>query len=168
MGSHTCYLSLGSNLGRRADYLAQALERLAAHPQVEVVAVSDVYETVAEAQDEQPDYLNLVAAVETELSPEALLDLALGVEAELGRVRPYYHAPRTIDIDLLACGDIMRQTPRLVVPHPRMLQRQFVLVPLSDVAPGLRVADNPPVRELADRNAAGLRRAGRLEDLRES
>lgn len=164
-----CYLSLGSNLGDRAEHLAQALERLSAHPQVTLQAVSDVYETApAETDDEQPDYLNLVAAIETDLAPEALLDLALAIEADLGRVRPYYHAPRTIDIDLLACGGIMVRSPRLVLPHPRMLQRQFVLVPLADLAPDLRLGGNPPVKELADRHSAGLRRAGRLEDLRQS
>jgi len=161
----TCYLSLGANLGDRAEQLAEALEALRAHPRITLAAVSDVYETAAVADEPQPDYLNLVVAVQTDLTPLQLLQVCQEIEQRLGRSRPYHHAPRTIDIDLLACGDIIVHTLELTLPHPRMLERQFVLVPLSDVAAELSVLGGEPVGKLANRADPEVRRVGRLEDL---
>ncbi|MEN6545446.1 MAG: 2-amino-4-hydroxy-6-hydroxymethyldihydropteridine diphosphokinase [Armatimonadia bacterium] len=161
----TCYLSLGANLGDRAEQLAEALKALKAHPRLALAAVSDAYETAAVADEPQPDYLNLVVALQTDLTPLQLLHVCQEIEQRLGRTRPYHHAPRTIDIDLLACGDIIAHTPELTLPHPRMLERQFVLVPLADVAPELSVAGSKPVGKLANRADPEVRRVGRLDSI---
>jgi 2-amino-4-hydroxy-6-hydroxymethyldihydropteridine diphosphokinase len=134
------YLALGSNLGDRAALIARALERLE-DAGVHVAARSPLYETEAVTPDPQPRFLNGAARVETTLQPDALLSLCLAVERELGRVRPpgRTQAPRTIDIDLLLHGDAVIDGPGLTVPHPRLLERAFVRLPLADVAEaGLR------------------------------
>jgi 2-amino-4-hydroxy-6-hydroxymethyldihydropteridine diphosphokinase len=157
-----CCLSLGSNLGDRAATLKRALAELSAHPRIEVRQVSSIYETTPIADEPQPDYLNLAVALETDLEPLELLHVTQEIEQQLGRTRPYPNAPRTIDIDLLTCGDIMMATAELTLPHPRMLQRQFVLVPLADLDECLCVGDAPPVGELADRNDPEVRWVGEL------
>lgn len=147
----TVYLALGSNLGDRAAWIARAVERLAARGVV-IAARSAIYETDPVAPDPQPLYLNAVVRGETSLSAEALLALCLDVERALGRRRPAgrAQAPREIDIDLLLYGDaIIGAPPALVVPHPRLLERPFVRIPLCDVAaPGLR---HPMTGEPLDR-----------------
>jgi 2-amino-4-hydroxy-6-hydroxymethyldihydropteridine diphosphokinase len=130
------YLGLGSNLGDREANLARALARLRSVMSIE--AVSWVYETEPVGYREQPDFLNLVVVGQTELTPEALLEATQGIERELGRERPFRNAPRTIDIDLLLYDGLVRESPELTLPHPRMLERQFVLRPLADVDPELR------------------------------
>lgn len=165
-----CYLGLGSNQGDRAAILAEAVARLATHDRIAVQRVSPVYETKAVADEPQPDYLNLVVAVETELEPAQLLGVMQGIEDALGRARPYRHAPRTIDLDLLVCatgvapGAIMA-TADLTLPHPRMLERQFVLQPLADLAPDLRVGGSPPIAELVDRSDPDVHLVGELAGL---
>ncbi len=135
------YLALGSNLGDRAATIARAIDRLAAGGVV-IAARSPSYETDPVTPDPQPLYLNAVVRGKTALSAEALLALCLDVERTLGRRRPAgrRQAPREIDIDLLLYGDgIIGAPPALLVPHPRMLERPFVRIPLRDVAlPGLR------------------------------
>jgi 2-amino-4-hydroxy-6-hydroxymethyldihydropteridine diphosphokinase len=136
----TAYLALGSNLGDRAASIARALDRLEAAG-VRVAARSALIETEAVTPDPQPRFLNGAARVETTLDAGALLSLCLSVEGELGRVRPpgRSQAARTIDIDLLLHGDQVIDRPGLTVPHPRMLERAFVRLPLAQVAePGLR------------------------------
>jgi 2-amino-4-hydroxy-6-hydroxymethyldihydropteridine diphosphokinase len=133
------YLALGSNLGDRLGYLRQATQAL--QESITVAARSPVFETDSVAPDAQPPYLNAALRVETALAPRALLDLALAVEARLGRQRPAGQrwAPRTIDLDLLLHGSAVVDEPGLVVPHPRLLERAFVRVPLALVAEsGLR------------------------------
>lgn len=136
----TAYLALGANLGDRAAAIDAALARLDGAG-VRVVARSPLYETDAVAPDPQPRYLNAAARVETSQPADALLATCLAVEAALGRVRPpgRHAAPRVIDVDLLLHGDaIIDRPPTLLVPHPRMLERPFVRIPLADVAlPGL-------------------------------
>jgi len=132
----TAYLGLGANLGDRRATIERALDALAAAG-VRVAARSPLYETDAVAPDPQPLYLNAVARVETSQPAEAVLATCLAVEAELGRVRPpgRQAAPRVIDVDLLLYGDaVIDRPPTLIVPHPRMLERAFVRVPLADVA----------------------------------
>jgi 2-amino-4-hydroxy-6-hydroxymethyldihydropteridine diphosphokinase len=134
--STTAYLALGSNLGDRRGYLDAALRRLRAEPGVRVVAVSPYYETApVGGPPGQPRYLNAVAAVETALAPQALLRLLLEMEHRFGRVRAGRDAPRTLDLDLLLYGDQTWDEPELTIPHPRMHQRAFALVPLADLAP---------------------------------
>ena len=138
------YLGLGSNLGDRAANLQFALDGLAerAGP---VVAISPVYETDPVGGPPQPEFLNAVVAVETALSPRELLGVAKELEAEAGRQPPQpgqRWGPRPLDIDVLMVGDERVDEPDLVVPHPRIHQRAFVLAPLADVAPELVVASS--------------------------
>lgn len=131
----TAYLALGANLGDRQGAIARALDALDAAG-VRVAARSPLYETDPVAPDPQPLYLNGAARVETTLSARALLDLCLEVERSLGRIRPTDRplAARTIDIDLLLYDDAVIDDPDLAVPHPRLLARPFVRIPLADVA----------------------------------
>jgi 2-amino-4-hydroxy-6-hydroxymethyldihydropteridine diphosphokinase len=136
------YLGLGSNMGDRAAQLQFALDGLAARAG-RVVAISPVYETEPVGGPSQPDYLNAVVAVETALSPRELLGVAKALEAEAGRPPPdpdRRWGPRPLDVDVLMVGDERVHEPDLVVPHPRIHQRAFVLAPLADVAPELVVA----------------------------
>jgi 2-amino-4-hydroxy-6-hydroxymethyldihydropteridine diphosphokinase len=137
----TAYLALGANLGDRAGTLDAARAELAARG-IAIAACSRYYETEAVAPEPQPRYLNAVARVTTALAPAELLATCLEIERALGRVRPagQVHAARTIDIDLLLYGDaVIDDPPTLIIPHPRMLERPFVRIPLADVAaPGLR------------------------------
>jgi 2-amino-4-hydroxy-6-hydroxymethyldihydropteridine diphosphokinase len=129
------YVGLGSNLGDREAILRGALERLAATPGVEVVAVSAFRETdpVGPVTD-QPRFLNGAAALETSLSPRRLLDVLLEIEAQAGRTRTGRSGgPRTLDLDLLLYGDEHVDEPGLQVPHPRLHEREFVLEPLREV-----------------------------------
>ncbi|MCA6362936.1 MAG: 2-amino-4-hydroxy-6-hydroxymethyldihydropteridine diphosphokinase [Bacteroidetes bacterium] len=130
------FLSLGSNLGNRLHMLHAALELLHRHDSVKVVSVSPVYQTAAWGKTEQPDFFNCAAEISTSLAPEALLDVLLATERALGRERLERWGPRTIDIDLLFWGDVQLTTNRLVVPHPELHRRRFVLLPLADIASG--------------------------------
>ena len=144
------YVGLGANLGDREGTIRRAVELLGAEPGVEVVAVSSLRETDPVGYADQPRFLNGAAAVETELSPRELLDGLLAVERELGRVRgdgPRY-GPRAIDLDLLLYGDRVVEEPGLTVPHPRLAERRFVLEPLHELDPGLRLPDGRAVRDL--------------------
>jgi 2-amino-4-hydroxy-6-hydroxymethyldihydropteridine diphosphokinase len=134
------YLGLGSNLGDRAAHLQGAVAGLAAHPGLRLVGVSPVYETEPVGGPPQPDYLNAVVAVDSDLDSRGLLDLAKALEAAAGRTPGERWAPRTLDIDVLMVGEERVAEPDLVVPHPRIHQRAFVLAPLADLAPDLVVA----------------------------
>lgn len=131
------YLALGSNLGDRARHLQIAVDSLAAEPEVTVVAASSLYETDPVGGPEQGRFLNAVVALETELGPRELLVVAQSLEDDAGRVRVERWGPRTLDVDVLLVGDAVVSEPDLVVPHPRMWERGFVLAPLHDVAPDL-------------------------------
>ncbi len=130
----TC-LSLGANLGDRLAHLAEALRRLSAEPGVMLSVVSGVYETMPQGKTDQPDFLNCCALVETELEPLALLAAIHRVEQAMGRVRHERWGPRTIDIDILLYGDQRIAVDGLEVPHPRMGERAFVLIPLLELLP---------------------------------
>jgi len=132
-----CYLGLGSNLGDRAEFLQVAVDGLVGDPTVEVVGLSPVYETEPVGGPSQGEYLNAVVAVDTKLSPLGLLALAQRLERRAGRVRSERWGPRTLDVDVLLVGEEEVETPELVVPHPRMTERAFVLAPLGDLAPEL-------------------------------
>lgn len=137
--ARAAYLSLGANLGNREETLREAVRRIGAAESVELTAVSSVYETEPWGKLDQPRFLNLAVAVETTLSPEALLALAQKIEKELGRVRHERWGARTIDIDILCFEGVERNTPDLTLPHPYMTERAFVLVPLAEIAPTLTV-----------------------------
>jgi len=143
-------VGLGANLGDREATIRRAVELLAATPGIELVAVSTLRETDPVGYADQPRFLNGVAALETELAPRGLLDRLLAVERELGRVRgegPRF-GPRTIDLDLLLYGDEVVEKPGLVVPHPRLTDRQFVLEPLHELDPELTLPDGQRVADL--------------------
>jgi 2-amino-4-hydroxy-6-hydroxymethyldihydropteridine diphosphokinase len=141
----SAYLALGSNLGDRLETLRRAVRLLHARPGVEVVRSSRVYETEP-AGPPQPTYLNAVLEVRTELEPRELLEACLAVERELGRARAERWGPRTLDVDVLTYDDLEVDEPDLVVPHPRMHERGFVLVPLRELDPDPRL---PGGRSLA-------------------
>lgn len=130
-------LGLGGNLGDREQNLAAALDGLEQLPGTQILALSNVYETEPfDVTDSQDNYLNCCALLETALSPEELLNRCLALEMKLGRVRTGYHSARTVDIDLLLCEGAVSNTEKLTLPHPRIRERAFVMVPLSDLFPG--------------------------------
>jgi 2-amino-4-hydroxy-6-hydroxymethyldihydropteridine diphosphokinase len=137
------YLGLGSNLGDRLTHLQHAVDGLAANPGITVVAVSRVYETEP-IGPEQPDYLNAVVAIDTDLAARALLEVVQQLEAEARRVRAERWGPRTLDVDVLLVGDEQVDEPDLEIPHPRLHERSFVRLPLADVAPDVE-ASMPPI-----------------------
>src|SRR5260221_593149 len=132
----TAYIALGSNIGDRQAFLQSALTVLRQQPGMRVVVVSRFWETapVGGPSDQGP-YLNAAAQLETDLDPRALLQVLLAVEKHLGRMRHEKNGPRTIDLDLLLFGDVIAHEPDLVLPHPRMHERLFVLGPLAEIAP---------------------------------
>jgi 2-amino-4-hydroxy-6-hydroxymethyldihydropteridine diphosphokinase len=133
MKAHLAYIALGSNLGDRQANLRGALERLA--PQVVVLAESHIYETAPWGYADQPAFLNMVVEVETSLEPLALLSFLKEIEEKMGREATFRNGPRLIDLDILFYDDLVLDSPPLVIPHPRLHERAFVLVPLADVAP---------------------------------
>ena len=145
----TSYIGLGSNLGDREGFLRRALELLRVEPEIDVTAVSSVRETDPVGLVDQPRFLNAVARVETDLAPRELLDRMLAAERELGRRRdgPRF-GPRTVDLDLLLYGDEEIDEPGLIVPHPRLAERRFVLEPLHELDPGLVVPGRGRVSDL--------------------
>ena len=128
----TIYLSLGTNLGNRERNLQAAIAALA--PAVRVLAASSVYETAPWGFDDQPDFLNQVIQAETDLSPTELLRFLKDLESELGRQPTFRYGPRLIDLDILFYDDLILNTPELTIPHPRLHERAFVLVPLAEIA----------------------------------
>ena len=147
------YLGIGSNLGDRLGYLQLALDVLAAVPGISVTAVSPVYETDPVGGPVQDDFLNAVVEVETNLEPHGLLLAAQTAERTAGRVREQHWGPRTLDVDVLLFGDVRLDDPDLVIPHPRIGERAFVLAPLHDLDPArapVPAAGWRGVRRIAD------------------
>ena len=132
-------LALGSNLGDRVRNIADALERLFAGPELTFVAVSSVYETPPWGVTEQPAFANAAAIGQTVLAPHALLSLVQRIEIAGGRVPGVRWGPRAIDVDLIDMEDVVLAAPDLTLPHPRLFERAFVLVPLAEIAPALTV-----------------------------
>ena len=128
------YVAVGANLGDARAAVAQAVLDLDDLPQTRVVARSSLYRS-APFEASGPDFINAVAALDTELDAPALLDALQQLEQRAGRERPYRNAPRTLDLDLILHGDTMLDTPTLTLPHPRMDERAFVLQPLAEIAP---------------------------------
>jgi 2-amino-4-hydroxy-6-hydroxymethyldihydropteridine diphosphokinase len=142
------YLSLGANLGDRKAMLEAALRRLEASGQLRVVTASSVYETEPIGYAEQPWFYNLAAEIETDLDPDELLTLTKQVERELNRTREIHWGPRTIDIDILLYDDLVTNGNRLTLPHPEMVGRRFVLEPLVEIAPDLKLPDGRRIADL--------------------
>jgi 2-amino-4-hydroxy-6-hydroxymethyldihydropteridine diphosphokinase len=148
-----CFVGLGSNLGDREEHLRQAVRALEATPGIEVVQVSSIYETEPVGGPAQPDYLNAVVEIYTQLGHRAVFEACMTIEHALGRERATEEqwGPRPIDLDLLTCGDLVVSDPDLEIPHPRIAERAFVLVPFSEIAPYITIPGLGKVHELEER-----------------
>ncbi len=147
----TAYLALGSNVGDRLANLRQAVTLLRDTRGLAVDAVSRVYETEPVGVRDQPWFLNAVVRVTTTLTPRQLLRVAKDIEAKVGRTATYRWGPREIDVDVLLHGEEVVNEPDLTIPHPRMAERLFVLLPLRDLAPGWRDASGVSIDDLVER-----------------
>lgn len=146
------YVGLGSNLEGPEAQVRRALDELAGMPDTHVTARSPLYKSAPLGSQDQPDYINAVAALDTRLAPLALLAALRDIERRHGRVRDGTRwGPRSLDLDLLLYSDVVMDTPELTLPHPGLPERSFVLYPLFDVAPQLAVPGRGTVRELRDR-----------------
>jgi 2-amino-4-hydroxy-6-hydroxymethyldihydropteridine diphosphokinase len=156
--SRVGYVGLGSNLGERMANLRSAVDALRQHG-VEVDAASSVYETEPVGEiTEQPDFLNAVVRISTDLEPDELLDVLKAIEAEHGRMfAGPRHGPRPIDLDLLLLGELELETERLTVPHREVTSRRFVLAPLVELDPQLELPDGRRVADALDRLDPGQR-----------
>ncbi|HEX8418083.1 MAG TPA: 2-amino-4-hydroxy-6-hydroxymethyldihydropteridine diphosphokinase [Methylobacterium sp.] len=152
------YLGLGSNVGDKAAMIAQAIARLAATPGIAVTARSGDYRTPPWGDTDQDWFLNAAIAVETTLSPHDLLEAGLAIETALGRVRERRWGPRVIDIDVLSYAGAEVCDARLVLPHRFVRERAFVLVPLAEIAPDLRIGPETVSEALAGLDASGIER----------
>lgn len=131
----TAYISIGSNLGDRLGYIREAIAKMEQSQKIEIRRASSVYETEPVGHKEQPCFLNAVLELKTTLEPLNLLEHLSGVENQMGRERDQAWGPRNIDLDLLLYDDVVINSDRLTLPHPRVHQRRFVLVPLAEIAP---------------------------------
>jgi 2-amino-4-hydroxy-6-hydroxymethyldihydropteridine diphosphokinase len=150
----TAYVGLGSNLQDPVRQVSIAFDDLGALPETRLTARSSLYRTAPVGKLDQPDFVNAVARVETGLGPEALLEALLAIERGHQRVRGERNGPRTLDLDLLLYGSERIDLPGLTVPHPRVHERAFVLVPLAEIAPDLHIPGAGRVDQLAARVGA--------------
>ena len=137
--NHRAYIALGANLGDPASIVHSALAALADLPATRLVAASSLYRTAPVGLLNQPDFINAVACVDTTLAAPELLTALFSTEADFGRIRQQKNGPRRLDLDLLLYDDLLLETPDLVLPHPRMHLRAFVLAPLAEIAPDLLI-----------------------------
>lgn len=142
------YVGLGSNLANPRHQVEQALVELASIRNTRLLTQSPLYRSIAIGPGEQPDYINAVALLETQLAPLDLLDALQALEQAHRRERREHWGPRTLDLDILLLDDLVMNTERLKVPHPYLTQRNFVLYPLADITPALRLPDGTPLQAL--------------------
>jgi 2-amino-4-hydroxy-6-hydroxymethyldihydropteridine diphosphokinase len=146
---YSAWIGIGANLGDAVTTVRNAIHVLGEQPHCRVMASSSLYRTAPVGADkDQPDYINAVVQLDTALGPTLLLETLLAVEKRFGRVRTTPNAPRTLDLDLLLYADRQIDHPGLVVPHPRMHERAFVLAPIAEIAPDLIVPGHGTVTEL--------------------
>ena len=131
------FISIGSNIGDRFQHLKDSIQALHSHDRISVMSVSSIYETAPVGYTDQANFLNVVISVATELDAHELLEACQGIEHELGRVRDIRWGPRTVDLDILLYNNDNIETESLIVPHPRMHERAFVLIPLLEIAPAV-------------------------------
>lgn len=141
------FIGIGSNQGNSEEIIRNALDSINNIPEVEVQQVSSLYLTEPVGFEDQPWFYNCVAEVDTTLSPHKLLEVLQGIENQLGRVRTIRWGPRTVDLDILLYGEITLDGELLTIPHPRMEERAFVIVPLAEIAPGVVI---PGGRKVSD------------------
>ena len=144
----TAFIALGSNLDDPEQQIRKGLRELAALPETRLVSASSLYRSAPVGYRDQADFVNAVACIETKLPPRALLDHLLAIERRHGRVREFPNAPRTLDLDIALYGDLALREPGLTIPHPRMHERAFVIVPLAEIAPGAPVPGRGSVADL--------------------
>jgi 2-amino-4-hydroxy-6-hydroxymethyldihydropteridine diphosphokinase len=133
--AHVAYLCLGSNIGDRIANLRKAVTLL--DPKVHVKAQSSIYQTEPWGYSDQPTFLNQVIKIDTDLEPFELLEFVKEIEFSIGRQETFRYGPRLIDLDILFYDDLILDTPKLTIPHPRIIERAFVLIPLAEIAPDL-------------------------------
>ncbi|MCG7346248.1 2-amino-4-hydroxy-6-hydroxymethyldihydropteridine diphosphokinase [Sporosarcina sp. ACRSL] len=153
---NTAYISLGSNIEDRLQHLTEAIHALHSHQQIEVTKVSSIYETAPVGYTDQADFLNLAVCVKTSLNPYELLAACQDIENGLGRVREVRWGPRTVDLDILLYNNDNIEAENLIVPHPRMGERAFVLVPLLEIAPTIEHPVSGTPFSVADENGVVL------------
>ncbi|UAL52406.1 MULTISPECIES: 2-amino-4-hydroxy-6-hydroxymethyldihydropteridine diphosphokinase [Metabacillus] len=136
------FLALGSNIGDRERYVKDAILSLNEHPAIKVEKISSIYETDPVGYVDQDAFLNMVLSVRTDLSAFQLLDVMQGIEKELGRKRELKWGPRTLDLDILLFNHENIETEHLIIPHPRMLERSFVLIPLYEIQPEIKIPNS--------------------------
>lgn len=151
----TACIALGANIGEPVRQIEAGFAAIAALPETALVARSSLYRTAPVGYADQPDFINAVALIETTLSPADLLKALLAIERAHGRVREFPNAPRTLDLDIVLYGDLVVHEPGLSIPHPRMLERAFVMVPLAEVAPAAVIPGHGPVADLARKVEVG-------------
>ncbi len=145
--TNTAFVALGSNLQMPIRQVNSALLAIENHPNIQLVKASSLYVTAPVGYDNQPDFINAVAEIRTDLAPLNLLHALLAIENTHGRERPFANAPRVLDCDVLLYDDVMLETTELTLPHPRMLQRGFVMIPLFEIAPELLI-NGMPIKNL--------------------
>jgi 2-amino-4-hydroxy-6-hydroxymethyldihydropteridine diphosphokinase len=147
------FVALGSNLSGNLDCPAsqviRGFHRIDNLPNTKIIQKSSLYQSAPFGYANQPDFINALAEISTQLSPEDLLDALLNIEIEAGRERPFANAPRVLDLDILLYDDLILHTKKLTLPHPRMHERAFVLLPLAEIAPDLVIPNGGNVVKLA-------------------
>jgi 2-amino-4-hydroxy-6-hydroxymethyldihydropteridine diphosphokinase len=167
---NTAFIALGSNIGNRYDYLTEAIKQLESHLEIKLVNISSIYETDPVGYEDQDLFLNMVIEVMTSLHADELLDICLKLELTLGRKREIVWGPRTIDLDILLYNQENIETEKLIIPHPRMLERNFVMIPLSEIKPDIIIphTDKPLealIKELPNKEGVRLWKRKNGEDV---
>ena len=148
---HLAYVSLGSNLGSPQQNIKQAITKISQYPNIQLLAQSSLYQTAPVGYQNQDDFINAVIKIKTSLSATELLKVLLDIELSFGRQRPFKDAPRTLDLDLLLYDQLECHTEQLSLPHPRMHERAFVMVPLEEIAPQLHLPKWGNVAEITQK-----------------
>ncbi|MED4226658.1 2-amino-4-hydroxy-6-hydroxymethyldihydropteridine diphosphokinase [Neobacillus cucumis] len=167
---NTAFISLGSNIGNRYDNMVNAINKLIQYPSIQLVNFSSIYETDPVGYEDQDLFLNMVIKVKTSLKAIELLDICLKIEIELGRKREIVWGPRTIDLDILTYNQENIVSEKLNVPHPRMLERAFVMIPLLEIDPNLCIPEvekplNILLNELPDKEGVRIWKRKNGEDV---
>lgn len=146
---HEAFLSMGSNMGDKKQNIDKAVSLLDSHKEIKVLKISSYYETEPVGYTDQDWFLNIVVKISTDLDPYALLDYCHNIEQQLKRVRKIHWGPRTIDLDILLYDNVVNIDEVLTIPHPRMKERAFVMIPLHEIAPNIKI-DNIPINNIID------------------
>jgi len=148
---HQAFIALGSNLQDPQAQVERALQTIANTPNIKLIKASSLFKTAPIGYDNQPDFINAVAKIETDLSPLELLHSLLEIETQHGRERPFPNAPRVLDLDVLLYANVEINTAELTLPHPRMHTRGFVMLPLAEIAPKINIGNHGYADELASK-----------------